>query len=99
MTIEDLDKLKKENEYLLIDFFATWCMPCKLQSEVIRELQAKNVGGLHIVKIDVDENEDVAIDYGISTIPTLIMYKGGEELTRNVGLTKLETITSWLEKK
>ncbi|MBE5735373.1 MAG: thioredoxin [Clostridiales bacterium] len=97
MTIDKLNELKKENKYLLIDFYATWCMPCRMQTEIIHELQAENIDGLNIQKIDVDECEDLATEYGISTIPTLILYKDGEEIKRNVGIASLESIKDWLK--
>ncbi len=96
MTIEKLNELKKENKYVLLDFYATWCTPCKLQSEVIHQLQEMNVEGLNIQKVDVDEYEDLANEFNIVSVPTLILFREGEVAKRNVGLAKLEDILQWI---
>ncbi len=96
MELDQLEQLKKENKYLLLDFYADWCMPCKMQSEIIVELIDKKIDGLYIQKINVDDNELITDEFKIVSIPTLILFKDGEIVKRYVGVAKLENILSWM---
>ncbi|MBR6403896.1 MAG: thioredoxin [Eubacterium sp.] len=69
---------------VLVDFFATWCGPCKMMAPVLEEL-SNEMENVKFASIDVDDAERIAIQYGISSIPCLILFKNGEEATRNVG--------------
>lgn len=97
MTIEDVNKMASEHEYLLLDFYGTWCMPCRMQSEIIEELQQSKVSGLYINKVDVDKNMDLCREYNIVSVPTLMLFKKGELVKRYVGVANIDTITSWIE--
>ena len=77
---------------VLVDFFATWCGPCKMQSAVLEELE----GTVDIVKVDVDVHEDLAREYGVMSIPTLLLFKDGAVVQKKVGFTSQEEIRSWL---
>ena len=77
---------------VLVDFYATWCGPCKIQAEVLNRLAAKNIGNTTFVKIDVDKNEEFASSLGIQAVPTLILYKDGEEYLRVNGARNEEEI-------
>lgn len=70
---------------VLVDFWATWCGPCMRIAPIVEELAAENAGKLKVCKVDVDENQQAAIDYGVQSIPTLILFKGGEVAERIVG--------------
>ena len=95
MDKEKFDKLISENGLVLVDFYATWCMPCKMQSEILGELTEESVPGLKIEKINVDENEDFVREFNIVSIPTLLAYKDGRMIKRYVGIAKTEDIVSW----
>ena len=82
MDKENFDKLILENKVVLVDFYATWCMPCKMQSEILKELGQDLIPGLVIEKIDVDEHEDFVKDYNIVSIPTLLAFKDGKMIKR-----------------
>ncbi len=89
-----LEEIKKGK--VLVDFYATWCGPCKMMHPVIDQL-AEEHKDLKVIKVDVDQHEDIAMDYGIMSIPTLIFFENGEEKTKNIGFTPKEKIESWLK--
>ncbi len=69
----------------LVDFWATWCAPCRMIAPVLEEIAAENEGRLTIAKLDVDSNPGIAASYGIQSIPTLILFKDGKPVERLVG--------------
>ncbi len=69
----------------LVDFWATWCAPCRMIAPVLEEIAAENEGRLTIAKLDVDNNPNIAASYGIQSIPTLILFKDGKPVERLVG--------------
>jgi thioredoxin 1 len=70
---------------VLVDFWAEWCGPCRAIAPMVEELAAEYQGKLKVVKIDVDESTDVASRYRIQSIPTLMVFKGGQEVERVIG--------------
>lgn len=70
----------------LVDFFATWCGPCKMLSPTIEEIGEECDGSFSVYKVDIDECEDVAMDMGIMSVPTLVVFKDGEEAERMIGV-------------
>ena len=70
---------------ILVDFWAEWCGPCKMIAPILEEISAEMAGKLTIGKLDVDENGSTAMAYGVMSIPTLILFKGGEPVERLVG--------------
>ncbi len=70
---------------VLVDFHATWCGPCKVLAPVLEDVAKDMAGRLKIVKVDVDEAQDTAVKYGITSVPTLILFKGGQEAYRRTG--------------
>lgn len=90
MSVSHLTKENFETEVLnskepvLVDFFATWCGPCKMLSPVIEEI-ANEAQGYKVFKLDVDEQEELAAKYGVMTIPTLIVFKNGQPVQTSVG--------------
>jgi thioredoxin 1 len=74
----------KSEKPVLVDFWATWCGPCMRQAPIVEELVAE---GYSVGKVDVDQQPDLAGQYGVMSIPTLIVFKGGKEVHRVVGLT------------
>ena len=94
-------KFQKEvlnsDKKVLIDFYATWCVPCQMLSPVLEEVAAEN-SDIKLVKIDVDQNEELAYKYGISAMPTVIVMEKGEEINRSVGVISKEEILKLIKK-
>ena len=80
---------------VLVDFYATWCGPCKILSPIIKEI-AEETEKVKVVQIDVDEEEELAMEYGIMSIPTMVVIKDGEEVERRIGVMKKEAILEML---
>ena len=76
---------------VLVDFWATWCGPSRMLAPKLEELSGQHPE-LKIVKVDVDENRDLALQYGIESIPTLLVFKGGQMADRSVGLVSPQEI-------
>jgi thioredoxin 1 len=70
---------------VLVDFWATWCGPCKMVAPVLEEIATEKAGALTIAKIDIDANPDTARNFQVISIPTMILFKGGEPVKRIVG--------------
>ena len=79
------DSLLTEELPVLIDFWAPWCGPCRTLSPIVDELADDLAGKIKVAKCNVDDNQDIAMKYGVMSIPTLVMLKGGEEVHRMVG--------------
>jgi thioredoxin 1 len=75
----------KSSKPVLVDFWATWCGPCLRLTPIVEELAKENAGKASVAKLDVDENQGTAGEYGVMSIPTLILFKGGKEVDRVVG--------------
>jgi len=69
----------------LVDFWAEWCGPCKMMNGPLEEIAGERTGSLKIAKLNVDENPNIAMQYGVMSIPTMIVFQGGEEKKRLVG--------------
>ena len=82
---------------VLIDFFATWCQPCKVQSSVLNTVK-ENVGdSARIIKVDVDQYPAIASQYGVRGVPTLAVFKKGEQLYKESGVHDVNRLTQLLE--
>jgi len=71
---------------VMVDFWATWCGPCKMLAPVIDQLAAQYEGRATVAKVDVDENPNLAMEYGVMSIPTVVFFKNGQEIDRKVGV-------------
>ncbi len=81
----DAEVLKSEQP-VLVDFWAEWCMPCRMLAPTIEKIAKDYDGKVKVGKVDTDSNRDISIKYNISAIPTVILFKGGEVVQRFVGL-------------
>lgn len=85
------------NETILVDFFAEWCGPCKMVAPVLEELSIELEGKAKIFKVDVDKSGDLAGKYGITGVPTLIIFKDGKVVDKMVGFQPKEILKSRLQ--
>ena len=92
ITSENFESLKNGHQPLVVDFWATWCGPCRMISPVISELAKEYDGKIAVGKCDVEENEELAADFGIRNIPTIIFMKGGEVVDKVVGAVARATL-------
>lgn len=81
---------------VLVDFYADWCGPCKMVAPIIEEL-ANERSDTKFIKVNVDEHEDIAKEYGIMSIPTMIVFKDGKEVKKNIGFIPKEEIITLIE--
>lgn len=81
---------------VLVDFWATWCGPCRMLAPVIEQIAAENEGKLKVGKVNVDEQEELAIKFRVSAIPTVLVFKGGEVTASSVGYRTKEQIEAML---
>ena len=79
---------------VLVDFFAQWCGPCKMQTPVLEELSGAWTDKVKIVKIDVDQNQEIAGQYGVMSIPTMIIFKAGQPMNQLIGFQAKEKLES-----
>lgn len=82
------------DELVIVDFFATWCGPCRMLGTVLEEIQNE----YKIVKVDVDECSELAKEYGVMSVPTIIKFKNGIEIEKNIGFLPKEQLVEWIEK-
>jgi thioredoxin 1 len=81
----------------LIDFWAPWCGPCRMQGPIVESVAEKMAGKAKVGKLNVDENQAIAAKYGVSGIPSLLIFKDGEEVDRLVGLQSEDVLVSKIE--
>ncbi len=96
---KDFDSAIKKG-ICVVDFFATWCGPCKMMSPILDEIEEELGGKVQFYKVDVDDNERLARKFGIMSIPTILVFENGEQREKHVGLWQhddaLDTIKSYL---
>lgn len=86
------------NSTILVDFWAEWCAPCKVQDPILDEVAAEMNGEVLIGKVNVDDNRTLATKYGIMNIPAMILFKNGEKLHQFVGVQSKENIISTVKR-
>ena len=87
MSSKNFKEILDSNEKVLVDFYADWCGPCKMMAPVVEELAEELNGVAKVGKVNVDNNQDLAMQFNVMSIPTLIVFKNGEVVKRFVGVT------------
>ncbi|AVM52148.1 thioredoxin [Bacteroides zoogleoformans] len=95
--MEKFNEVIQSEKPVLVDFFATWCGPCKAMHPVLEELKNEIGEAARIVKIDVDQQEDLAANYRIQAVPTLILFKKGEAVWRHSGVISGKELKALIE--
>ncbi len=104
-TIKNCDDNDFETEVLksklpvVVDFWAEWCGPCKMLTPILEELMEELKDEIKIVKVNLDDNQDLAMKYSIRSIPTLLLFKEGNLLDTKVGLSPKNDLVAWLKSK
>ena len=92
------NEVLKNDQPVLVDFWAPWCGPCRMLSPVVEKIAAANTGKAKFVKMNTDDNPNIAGQYQVSGIPCLILFKGGQAVDRIVGYVPENVINSMLSK-
>ena len=82
---------------VLVDFFATWCRPCRMQLPILEQIAPDYEGKAKIIKVDTDQAQDIAVRFGVQSIPTLVLFKNGEKVTQFVGMQQAEALKAALD--
>ncbi|XP_017022829.1 thioredoxin, mitochondrial [Drosophila kikkawai] len=94
---EDFDKkVKNSQQPVVVDFFATWCNPCKLLTPRIENVVGEQKGSIKLAKVDIDEHSELALDYDVAAVPVLVVMQNGKEVQRMVGLQDEDKIRAWV---
>ena len=104
-TIKNCSENEFENQVLkstlpvIVDFWAEWCGPCKMLTPILEELSDELKDEVNIIKVNLDENQELAMKYSIRSIPTLLLFKEGDLLGTKIGLLPKKDIMEWLRSK
>ena len=93
------DEVLKSNLPVIVDFWAEWCGPCKMLMPILEELSDEMKNEINVVKVNLDENQDLAMKYSIRSIPTLLLFKEGNLVDTKVGLLPKSEIVTWFKSK
>lgn len=92
--MDDFNRLINDSKPTLVDFFATWCGPCKMMAPILEDVKNKVGDTANVIKVDIDKNAELAARYRVQSVPTLIMFKNGEAVWRTVGVQQEALLTA-----
>ena len=93
----NFDQIINSDKPVLVDFWAEWCGPCRMVGPAVEQLSRSMNGKIRVAKLNVDENQEIALKYGIQSIPSLIVFKGGKEVARTIGAAPKEAYQKFVE--
>lgn len=91
------DDVLKASTPVVVDFWAEWCAPCLQIAPALEEIASEMSGKVVVAKINVDENQELAVKYNVRSIPTLMLFKDGEVVAQEIGAAQKSRITTWIE--
>ena len=90
-------EVTKSSLPVFVDFWAEWCGPCRMVGPAVEQIAKIMAGKVKVAKLNVDENQEIAMKYGVQSIPSLILFKGGQEVARTIGAAPKETYIKFIE--
>ncbi|MBP5550434.1 MAG: thioredoxin [Bacilli bacterium] len=94
----NFNEIINNNNLVLVDFYADWCGPCKMLAPIISEIKEELKDKVYVIKVNVDQEEELADKFGIYSIPTLVLIKDGKEIDRKTGYNTKQIITDWINR-
>lgn len=94
----NFNEIISENKLVLVDFYAEWCGPCKMLVPIIHEIKEELSDKVYVIKVNVDEEEDLSTKFNIFSIPTLVLIKDGKELDRKIGYNTKQILVDWINR-
>lgn len=94
--MSDFNEIINSDKPTLVDFFATWCGPCKMQAPILEQVKNKVGDSANVIKIDIDKNQALAMKYRVQSVPTLILFVKGEPVWRTVGVQQADLLESMI---
>lgn len=96
-TGQPMDELLKENDVVLLQYYADWCNPCQMLKPVLEDLSTE-LTDVKFFRVDIEEYRDLAVQAGVQSIPTVVMFKNGEEVSREKGFKPRHIMEAWIKK-
>ena len=94
----NFNEIISNNNLVLVDFYAEWCGPCKMLAPIIHEIKEELQDKVYVIKVNVDEEEELSNKFGIFSIPTLVLIKDGKEIDRKVGYNSKQILVDWINR-
>ncbi len=94
---QEFDNIIKQNRYVLTEFWAEWCTPCRMVAPVIEKVAEQYRGKINVAKVNIDEQQELAVRYGIQSIPTIILFKEGRVASKEIGVKPLSSFAKMID--